>query len=325
MDKTDIINNIHTLVSNNVIGDKQAMSRYKGFRGELFFDSYIQEQYPSRKCYEGGIIISKDNNETSLDNSLYLSVISENEYCRDYLSIFKLLSSVGFEKMYLITYSLEKWKSLPVMYFGDETITLPVPEIKLYEYNPLTNSYTYSGEEPDIICNFFEAGTVRKRNKYPVKETSRIWLQENLLQFTNLQLLKIYMNRLFLDGYIGFSRKRGKPSDIDLITKKNNKFSLIEIKEKDLPKKNKRGFGLDVPRLQDLQRISGQTSLPYYLIVREIDNQTDRNLVGWKYIMIDDFVKDVKNEKEVTGGIGMRSDKSENPTLICSYNLFKDF
>lgn len=32
MNKTQIIEDIHTLVSHNVIGDLQLMSRYKGFR-----------------------------------------------------------------------------------------------------------------------------------------------------------------------------------------------------------------------------------------------------------------------------------------------------
>ena len=63
--KNEIIGHIHTLVSNNVIGDKQAMSRYKGFRGELFLDSYMKEKYPSRQYFEGGMIISQDSVQTS--------------------------------------------------------------------------------------------------------------------------------------------------------------------------------------------------------------------------------------------------------------------
>ncbi|MCT4234963.1 hypothetical protein HZP42_01045 [Elizabethkingia anophelis] len=325
MEKNEIIGHIHTLVSNNVIGDKQAMSRYKGFRGELFLDSYMKEKYPSRQYFEGGMIISKDSVQTSLDNALYLCVIEKSEYNPDYIKILTCLSGIGFEKMILVLYDEEKWEIKPVMVFDSGSVSLPVPDIEVYEFSISENKFNTPMNNIDDFLNFFESYKVRSRNIHEIKDETFKWLQVNLSQFSESQLLKIYMNRLFLDGFIGFGKKKGKPSDIDMIVKNSEgKFSLIEIKEKDLPKKNKKGFGLDIPRLNDMIRISKQTGLDYFLIVREVNNQTDRELIGYKYISIRDFEEDARRSQAVTGGTGMRSESTINDTLICSYNLFRD-
>lgn len=325
MEKNEIIGHIHTLVSNNVIGDKQAMSRYKGFRGELFLESYMKRKYHSRQYYEGGMIISKDSTETSLDNAMYICVIEKSEYNTDYIKIFTCLSGIGFEKMVLVLYDEQKWDMKTVMFFDSDSVTLPVPEITLYNFSAQEKKFILPTNNIENIMDFFESVTVRSRNIHEIKDDTFKWLQENLSQFSESQLLKIYMNRLFLDGFIGFGKKKGKPSDIDMIVKNSEgKFSLIEIKEKDLPKKNKKGFGLDIPRLNDMIRISKQTGLDYFLIVREVNNQTDRELIGYKYISIRDFEEDVRKSQAVTGGTGMRSESTINDTLICSYDLFRD-
>ena len=134
MEKKELIEYIHLLVSSNVIGDKQAMNRYKGFRGELFLDSYLRNKYPSRKYFEGGIIISRDSKETSLDNAMYISVIGKNEYTTDYNEIFACLSRLGFEQMILILYDEEKLGMKPVMVFSSDSVVLPVPDMTVYYF-----------------------------------------------------------------------------------------------------------------------------------------------------------------------------------------------
>lgn len=325
MEKKEIIENIHTLVSNNVIGDKQAMSRYKGFRGELFLESYLEGKYPSRKYFEGGMIISRNSSESSLDNSMYISVLNKNEYTSDYVQIFAYLSAIGFEEMILILYDEEKWEMKPVMVFDSSSISLPIPEMTIYRFSPIDKKFNQALKDITGVLNFFDSNAVRSRNKHEIETQTFDWLQNNLSEFPQPKLLKIYMNRLILDGFIGFGKKKGKPSDIDMIVKKpSGNFSLIEVKEKDLPKQNKKGFGLDVPRLDDMMRISKQTGLDYFLIVREINNQTDRDLLGYKYISIKDFEADVQGSETVTGGTGMRSESTINKTFICSYHLFRD-
>lgn len=324
MNKTQIIEDIHRLVSYNVIGDKQLMSRYKGFRGELFLNKLLTFK-KDRELYEGGMIISTDESaKSSLDDAVYINIVDKTKYNDTYLEIFRLLSTLKFKSMYLIVYDTFKLINTPVMIYDDETVAFDVPEMVVMYYDSASNTFSETDEGILGITNEFENQSVRYKNTHPIEDSSEKWLQTELSNFEEKELYQLFMTRLILDGYTGFGKKKGKPSDIDLITKKNGLYSLIEVKEKDLPKQAKKGFGLDVPRLNDFIRITEATGLPYYLIVREIDNQTDRNFKAWKYISIKDFAEDVSEQDTVTGGTGMRSVNSVNPTLICSYEKFKD-
>lgn len=324
MEKDEIIESIHTLVSHNVIGDKQLFSRYKGFRSELFLENYLAHKYPILKQLEGGIIISKDSSESSLNNSLYISIIPKDSFLEDYKIIFKNLSKLDFNQMYLILYSENDWNNAPIMHFKDNTISLKVPTIEIFTYNKITTRFETTDNDITAVTNFFDSYQTRQKNKYPITTATKQWFRDNMIPFSKAQLLKIYMNRLILDGYIGFGKQKGKPSDIDMIIKKpDGYFRLIEIKEKDLPKRAQKGFGLDVPRLEDLLRISDITGLEYHLVIREINNQTERELLSWRQIPIEKFATNVDWNSKVEGGTGMRSSESINETLICPLNFFR--
>jgi hypothetical protein len=325
MTKTEIIDHIHTLVSNNVLGNKQLMSRYKGFRGELFLETFLKDKYPSRKYFDGGMIISKNSSKTSLDNAMYICIIARNEYTTDYLEIFARLSLIGFEKIILVLYEEDNYEMKPVMIYPSYQINLPVPDMTVYHFSTVDKKFMQPSKDISDVLNFFEINSIRTSKANGAEEAASQWLHQNLEEFSQSQLLKIYMNRLFMDGFIGFGKKKGKPSDIDMIIKNiSGKYSLIEVKEKDLPKRSKKGFGLDEPRLKDFLRISEQTGLDYYLVVRHINSQSDRELVGYKYISIQDFAEDVEGSETVIGGTGMRGITTANETKICGYDLFHD-
>lgn len=324
MNKEEIINNIHTLVSNNVIGDKQLFNRYKGFKTELELEEYIENKYHQTKLLDGGIIISKNSNISSLINSIYVT-ITDNKYdLENFSKLYSGLCKLKFEKMFLVFYE-EAWKKENVMIFENEVIDLPVPQLQIFEFEIKKEKFEKTNHSLKSISDLFPNLEKRERNKYPIGEKTKRWLDDNLIKFQKEKLTKIYMNRLLLDGYIGFSKSKGKMSDIDLISKKaDDKFRLIEIKEKDLPKRNKKGFGLDIPRLEDMKKIESTSRIKYHLIVKHINNQSDRKLINWKQISIANFDKNVKNQKEVLGGTGMRSSNSINPTKICDFNLFRN-
>ncbi len=325
MTKSEIIDHIHTLVSNNVIGDKQLMSRYKGFRGELFLETFMKDKYPSRKYFVGGMIISKNSSQTSLDNAMYICIIARNEYTTDYLEIFARLSLIGFEKMILVLYDEDNYEMKPVMIYPSYQINLPVPDLTVYHFSAVDKKFMQPSKDISDVLNFFQTNSIRTSKANGAEEKASQWLHQNLEEFSQSQLLKIYMNRLFMDGFIGFGKKKGKPSDIDMIIKNiSGKYSLIEVKEKDLPKRSKKGFGLDEPRLKDFLRISEQTGLDYYLVVRHINNQSDRELIGYKYISIKDFAEDVEGSETVIGGTGMRGISTVSETTICGYDLFHE-
>ena len=82
---------------------------------------------------------------------------------------------------------------------------------------------------------------------------------------------------------------------------------------------------MDVPRIKDMRKIENLTNIKYVLIVRHINNQTERKFIEWKSIRIKDFEKNTTGQKYIEGGTGMRGTDTSNPTLICSYDLFSDF
>lgn len=318
--KKDLLDHLHTVVSNNVLGDKQLMNRYKGFRSELFFEEKIKNI--DVELFEGGNIISKSSEDTSLNDAIYFTLIPISIPIDSYQKIYHELSKIGFDTMYIIQYH-DNWSLKNVMIFEAGVISLPVPEFTIYQYQ--NNSFTKK-ENINVLTNEFKSLPNRGKNSYSISKDSYKWLHRELDQFSIDSILQIYVTRLLFDGYIGFGKEKGKPSDIDFILKnKNGEYRLLEIKEKDLPKKSKKGFGLDVPRIHDFQHIQKITGLKYYLVVREIKDQDSREFKAWKTITIDNFIEDVKKDSTVEGGTGMRSSNSRNPTLICSYSKFQDF
>ena len=317
----NLIEGIHTLVSHNVIGSKQALSRYMGFRAELFFEDYLVQRYSQYRILDGGIIISKDSAISSLDNSVYITVVSQD--AADYADLYKSLSAVGFKQMFIVLYTDDSFSSRNVMEFRDGAISLNVPALTVKQFNIDSGEFDLASEDITVITGLFKKNTERGKSRYPVSPESGKWLMDNLKFFSYSQLLKIYMTRLLFDGFIGFGLQKGKPSDIDFILRRpDGRFRLLEIKEKDLTKNNTIGFGLDVPRLEDLARISNTTGIDYFLVVRQINNQTDREFVSWKKISIKDFEDGVEGAAKVKGGTGMRSIYSHNDTLICPLELF---
>lgn len=324
MTKQDIIHNIHTLVSHNVIGDKQLINRYKGFKGELSFETYLKSNYNRYKLLDGGMIFSIDSSKSSINNSVYITVTNQINNLNDYINLYSNLHNLDFKHLFLVVYENKHWEQKPVMIYPNETIKLPVPKLKIMTYDIENKKFLNTSNSISQFTNLFEDLPERKKSSYPISDTSIEYLLKMLNPFDINDLIKIYLNRLFLDGYIGFSKKKGKISDIDLILKRpHGEYRLIEIKEKDLAKKII-GFGLDTPRLEDMNTIQTKSKLDYYLTVRHINNQKDRELIGWKMISINDFSKNVKGQKTTEGGTGMRSTSSKNPTVICQLKHFKE-
>lgn len=321
-DKYEILSDLHTVVSHNVIGEKQLFNRYKGFKAELEFTS----NWMNQNFLEGGTIISKTSNKSSLIDAIYFTVIQLESDIVEYSELYSRLSRIEFTRMFLVKYDPSKWERKTVMVFPKEKVELLVPEFEIFEFNYSTNAFVKTGNDISVVHNEFNDEKTRKKNSYKIDESYRDWLRDNLQNFDLSDILNLYVTRLIFDGYIGFGKQKGKPSDIDFIYRNpKGLFRLIELKEKDLPKKAKKGFGLDVPRISDFLSIQRKSELKYFLIVRHVKDQQKREFLEWLYISIDAFVDDVKGEKKVEGGTGMRSNYSSNPTLICSYEKFKVF
>ncbi|WP_412471223.1 hypothetical protein [Halobacteriovorax sp. RT-2-4] len=314
-----ILTDLHELVSHNVIGEKQLRPRYLGFRAELDSKSILCTYYS--KVLSGGYIISLDSSESSLNNSIYFTCVPNMADISDYQKVYIELKKLNFKTMYLLIYS-EPFEDKEVMIFEDKKVSLKCPSFKVMSFNYEENLFEVC-DDLEVFISEFEKVSVRGRNTFPIGVDYQRMLISSLNHYEKSDLIQLYVERLVFDGFLGFSIKKGKPSDIDAIgILDDGTIELIEIKEKDLPKVNRKGFGLDTPRIRDFQQIEKLTGLNYRLFVRHVNNQKDRKLLNWLCIAISDFVEDVVGESEVEGGTGMRSQYSKNPTKICSFEKF---
>ena len=163
----------------------------------------------------------------------------------------------------------------------------------------------------------------RKKPTYSIDQNNKKYCFDLLINYEKNELIKIYLDRLIFDGYIGYSKYKGSPSDIDVIRKRKGGFDFIEIKEKDLSKTPPKGFGMDVSRMKDVLLLHKISSFPYYYFVMKINNQTDRKKDGWYYISIDEFYKNTASSKTINGGAGMASVSFSHPTVVCDFEKFK--
>ena len=77
------------------------------------------------------------------------------------------------------------------------------------------------------------------------------------------------------------------------------------------------GFGMDTPRMGDIMGISDTLGVPYYYIVKQVNNQYERNFVDWQSIEIHDFFKATESTREIQGGTGMATAfTNQHPTLV---------
>ena len=144
------------------------------------------------------------------------------------------------------------------------------------------------------------------------------------LQFSVKSLLKLYVERLFFDGYFNLTRTRGAPLDIDTFVRaKDGGLCLLEIKEKDISKRDPRGFGMDLRRVESLSILSAAFSAKAFYVVRHVNNQTQRQFVDWRIIDLEQFKSQIAYSPTVEGGTGMRSASSHNPTRVCRFEYFK--
>jgi len=320
--KLFILENLHHLLSCNVIGDIQYNNRYIGFDGELHFHNWFSANRDINNLYHGGYLIPPLEDSGTLDNPVYIT-ISPSCINETYNEIFHHMSKISPKLFYIhfdTSEKIDKWATVDVMSTGSQ---LPVPKMHVYKFDAANSQFLDSTLE-DLLTNFAKKPVTRSNSSRITAEIKKKNI-ERLENHTINDLLNLYVDRLIFDGYIGLSRFRGIPSDIDAIAKKSGKeLRLIEIKEKDKSKRPPVGFGMDCRRINSLLEIQNKTGIPYFYVVREVHDQSTRKFKGWKVISMSKFSKSVGSNKIIEGGTGMRSKNSKNPTKVSDYNNFND-
>ena len=314
--KDELIKSLHNLLSTGVVGDKQYANRYKGFVGELSFIETFQTSMLSG-CWiiphqKGHTINSQEKSVIYITND----AISEGE-----TALFSRFWAIEPSNIFIIEIDgdVHNWKSETIL--GTD-LTILKPLFKIYTMNKETSELKSHGEDLSFLSNCFENSDSPRKAKYIPDDVFEKFKTE-LAQFSLRNLADLYASRYFFEGVIGFSR--GIPVDIDFFWWSGNMWHMLEVKEKDLSKREPRGFGMDIRRIRHMRKLSRFLELPFLYVVRQVNNQTERLHMGWHYIEIEDFHANTKDLAPIEGGFGMRSVHSSNPTKVCPFEHFNNF
>jgi len=319
--KIKLLDSLHILLSNNVIGSKQYNSRYIGFRSELQTLQFLRER--GKHLIEGAYLIPMKKHMELFECPSVLFMVGSNNQISDYNDIFLQLSRIKFESMFFISISenTDEWVYDQIEGINEDVL---IPQCTVYGFNEGTSKLEPMGVDLALISDKFR----KIRRNPPLEEISEhieLKFKDQLRVFDVAELALLYTERFIFDGLIGFGSERGIPTDIDGIVREENGYSLLEIKEKDVSKREPVGFGMDVRRIKQLKGICRRTSMPLEVVIRQIKDQTSRDFMQYMRIDFYDFYKQTNNTPEIEGGHGMRSEKSRNPTQICPFMHFSVF
>ncbi|HHV85955.1 MAG TPA: hypothetical protein GXX42_09140, partial [Petrimonas sp.] len=315
-----ILECLHILISKNVTGNRPYSSRYKGFIGELEFAEWFRNNRPGTVSLTGGYLLPVNEGQETLNCPVYFTVSPESCFSDAYINVYRSLGQIPCKSMYFIRWNdsapFGDWRKEDIMKTGTG---LPVPELNVYLFDNEKSDFT--GVPFDTFLKEFR---FKRRPDILRGEAVKASYIQKMRHYNETDLLKLYVQRLIFDGFLGFGVKKGLPGDIDFIINSGvtHEMQFLEIKEKDLSKGTPRGFGMDVRRIDDLRRITQKTGIEYFYIVRRVDNQAKRNFVEWLIIDMNDFVRNT-GDRIIPGGSGMRKEGTYNPTRICPYEVFK--
>ncbi|MBI34189.1 MAG: hypothetical protein CMP67_02370 [Flavobacteriales bacterium] len=322
--KEKLINSISVLISENVWSSdpnntekvKKAKNAFEkriiGFRAEIEFPALLEKRkHLNRTIFNGGTFLPTDKEGEAFDKSSIHYIVDSKPHT-NYEEVFSTISKSEVKKHF---------------YFKILNSGQIIDSINGSVYIPNLETFSWNIERKKFeqvpISEFLKNFTKKKNFNKPSQELNNTVVSNDVLKdFSKDELLNLLSNRVILDYYIGYNYVRGIPVDIDLIVKKNGKFSFLEIKEKDLSKRKPNGFGMDTRRLESMTSFANPLHIPYFYIVREIDNQKDRNFINWHYIDVNYFADLVTEYKTINGGTGMAVLGKNHPTKVCPKEKF---
>jgi len=275
----------------------------------------------------GGMFVPTKNTNNPFTSSVYFTTTSDRP--EKYSDIFFSASKLAQNGQFLIRYdnslSFDEWDEAELFKSKknnqEKTQLFKIPRFEIYKFDPRKETFHLSTIED--LTNLFI-----KKQKHLIKKIIPKKLKEHFInKFSDFELLdlrELYVNRLFFDGYLNLTYLRGAPLDIDIFvqSKKTTKLSLLEVKEKDVSKRDPKGFGMDLRRIESLTKLSKTFKVQAFYVVRHVDNQINRNFIDWRIIELEKFKESILSSPIIEGGFGMRSRNSSNPTKVCKIEYF---
>jgi hypothetical protein len=294
-------------------------NRFIGFRAEIELQKLFAEK--KFELFEGGFIVPLRDGKETLNAPIYFTV--DHRPASEYKQLYEVLNDGNFSKLIYIRFDIQKkidqWKSALLQ---NSEYIFPIPHFRIYDFQK--NNFIEAGNDLSSFLSHFTSKKEYFKQRIKISAEPLQLIKSYLNDYDETQLLNLYVSRLVFDGFIGLMHFKGIPSDIDLIRKDHQNYKFYEVKEKDLSKTNPIGFGIDVQRLEDCLKISQVMKVKYTYIVRQVDNQTERNFISWRYIDFENFEKNTDKSKIKQGGTGMNTGGSmhDNPTLLVEEKHF---
>lgn len=312
-----LVESLHSILSGGMSNKNSYIRWCKGFKGEKEFKNKIKAM--GVESLEGGWF-NYSRTDSQIWSTVFWTVSAESEllYTKLYKKICKLpeVCSLYFFKYIGINEKLIKNPLYdPMKNNGLMEIIEPSFEIK--KYLPIKKQWINSSIED------FKSGLQTKR-------ITRCNLKSNdelvyLKSWAENELEILYANRYVLSVIL--ADVKGYCTDLDHVILADEKMIVVEQKAKDPANKfkvkgdifgethpeEKWGFGWDGRRILWYTRLEKFTGLSVLYVIKELDNQIDRNEVGWKCCSLVDFAS------SVNWGSGSAE------TVLAPYQMFKEF
>jgi len=289
----NLVDGLHQILTTTISQKRFYFARMLGFRSELELQKYFIRK--NIDFLDGGQFLfgKKINTRNRL---VYVTVSSDDK--SKYTDLYQKIASFPIvEDLYFISYSPNKdWESVDFEVKCDnkkEKIRIPSPDFCYYKFN---KNVFIKGNLNDIYNNFevkaIKSCAQQKENKL-----------DYLMEYSEDIIKNIYSNRFFLDVLLR-DYKKGM-IDFDGIINREDNLYLLESKEKDpAGQDDSQYFGWDSRRLSWYLYLRIFSGIKTLYVIRQVNNQTERIFVDWKYISLEDFAKSASWLSESGGGGG---------------------
>ncbi len=310
-----LVDDLYKILTSSIANTRFFNARSKGFRAELEYAQKIKNE--GKEFLDAGqFVVSKKEQDQSPENYLFYMTISTDDKSR-YSDFYKVISRLHeIKKLFFIEVG-------DTTGWGTRTITtkdsanrnniqvdILAPSFTVYRFD----SENWTSSNFDEIKSMLVSSNTERIAKNKDNHLSY------LLNYGNDELINVYCNRYVLDVELGGHNKG--MMDFDLIVLEDRKFVAIEIKEKDPMGKrdyptdeSQWAFGWDSRRIGWYMHLKMELDLNTRYIIREVNNQTERNFLKWKKIDMDRFRRCASWLAERAGGGG-------GGTISAPYNAF---
>jgi hypothetical protein len=315
-----IIKDFHKLLAASIRIPHSYLRRSRGFISELKFKQKCQKDKINH--LDGGWILFKGGRLAEEKQAVYVTPSFDNP--EKYEGFYERFSKCPLIKrlFFLKIEPIDKWKKVKIEANHQETLEVPEPSFEVFEF--INKKFVKS--KLTSITDFFPKirGPVFYRT-----DTKDISLLTYLEEFSEDELNGLYCTRFIID-YLLKGRDISYGMDFDGIIIEDNKYYVVETKEKDPGPSNRDSvpkelwfFGWDTLRMVWYLYLIKTTDINCYSAIMEINNQTERKFIGWKRCELLKLCRSINYSSAVAGGVGMGPGKGS--TTIAPYSAFEKF